>query len=100
MVHFAAIPQILQTSDNEFCRVHTVGTYKVIDGAVKIGGVKSDFRIFQTDQWYLLCDRELKADYLPIDEDHPTVPQDSYAMPKVVNQAKAGVFKNEAVRPG
>ena len=100
MVYFAAIARLLQTSDNECCKVKTVGTSKVIDGAVELGGANSGFRIFRNDLWSLLCDGELKAHYFPIDEDHPTVPQDSYAMSKLIKEAKAASFQNDAVRPG
>ena len=35
----------------------------------------------------------MKPDYLPIDEAHPTIPEDSYAMSKVVNEATAQSFQ-------
>ena len=38
-------------------------------------------------------DGEKKPDYIPVDEDHPTVPQDSYAMSKVVNEVTAKSFQ-------
>ena len=34
-----------------------------------------------------------KPEYLPIDEEHPTLPEDSYAMSKVVNEATAKCFQ-------
>ena len=34
-----------------------------------------------------------KPEYVPVDEGHPTVPQDSYAMSKVVNEATARSFQ-------
>jgi nucleoside-diphosphate-sugar epimerase len=37
VVHFAAIPRILITPDNETFRVNTMGTYNVIEAAVKLG---------------------------------------------------------------
>ena len=44
---------------------------------------------------YGICfdDGEVKPDYLPIDEEHPTIPEDSYAMSKVVNEATAQSFQ-------
>ena len=41
VAYFAAIARLLKTSDNECCKVNTVGTSKVIGGAVEIGGAKS-----------------------------------------------------------
>ena len=37
VVHFAAIPRILIRPDNETFRVNTMGTYNVLEAAVKLG---------------------------------------------------------------
>ena len=37
VVHFAAIPRILIKSDEETFRVNVIGTYNVIEAAVKLG---------------------------------------------------------------
>ena len=37
VVHFAAVPRIMITSDNECYRVNTLGTYNVIDAALRAG---------------------------------------------------------------
>ena len=39
---------------------------------------------------------EVKPEYVPVDEDHPTVPHDSYAMSKVVNEATARSFQRRS----
>ena len=38
----------------------------------------------------------MKPDYIPVDEDHPTVPQDSYAMSKVCNEVTARSFQRRS----
>ena len=42
LVHFAAIPRILIKSDEETFRVNVLGTYNVIEAAVKLGIKKMD----------------------------------------------------------
>jgi nucleoside-diphosphate-sugar epimerase len=37
VVHFAAVPRILIKPDNETFRINTIGTYNVIEAAVKLG---------------------------------------------------------------
>lgn len=37
LVHFAAVPRILIKLDNETFRVNTMGSYNVIEAAVKLG---------------------------------------------------------------
>lgn len=93
VVHFAAIPRILVTGDNECFRTNVMGTYNVIDAALKAGVRKIVFASSETTYGVCFWDGEKKPDYLPIDEEHPTLPQDSYAMSKVVNEATARGFQ-------
>jgi len=93
VVHFAAIPRLLLTSDNECYRVNTLGTYNVIDAAVKLGVKKIVFASSETTYGVCFADGERKPDYLPIDEDHSVIPEDSYAMSKVVNEVTARSFQ-------
>ncbi len=96
VVHFAAVPRILMTSDNECYRVNTLGTYNVIDAALKMGIRKIVFASSETTYGICFADGERKPEYLPIDEDHPAVPEDSYAMSKVVNEATARSFQRRS----
>ncbi|MGP9788563.1 NAD-dependent epimerase/dehydratase family protein [Roseinatronobacter sp. NSM] len=96
VVHFAAVPRILLKSDNECFRVNTLGTYNVLDAALKFGVRKIVFASSETTYGVCFADGERKPDYLPLDEDHPTVPEDSYAMSKVVNEATAQCFQRRS----
>lgn len=93
IVHFAAIPAILHRPDNETYRINTLSTYNVLDAATKLGIPKVIFASSETTYGICFHDGEKKPDYLPIDEEHPTVPQDSYAMSKVVNEVTARSFQ-------
>ncbi|MBQ58431.1 nucleoside-diphosphate-sugar epimerase [bacterium] len=96
VVHFAAIPHLLMTSENECYRVNTLGTYNVIDAAIKMGIQKIIFASSETTYGICFADGEVKPDYLPIDEEHPTIPEDSYAMSKVVNETTAKSFQRRS----
>ncbi len=96
VVHFAAIPRLLQTSDNECYRVNVLGTYNVIDAALKAGVRKVIFASSETTYGVCFADGVRKPEYLPLDEDHPTVPEDSYAMSKVCNEATARSFQRRS----
>ncbi len=93
VVHFAAIPRILIRSDNEVFRINTLGTYNVIDAALKAGVRKIIFASSETTYGICFADGVRKPHYIPVDEDHPTVPEDSYAMSKVCNEATARSFQ-------
>jgi len=93
VVHFAAIPRLMMTSDNECYRVNTIGTYNVIDAAIKFGVRKVIFASSETTYGVCFAKGDRKPDYLPIDEEHPVVPEDSYAMSKVANEVTARSFQ-------
>ncbi len=97
IVHFAAVPRILLKPDNETYRVNVMSTYNLLDAAAKLGIRKVIFASSETTYGVCFHDGEVQPDYLPVDEDHPTVPQDSYAMSKVVNEATARSFQARTV---
>lgn len=93
VVHFAAVPRILIGSDGECFRQNTLSTYNVIEAAVKLGIKKIIFASSETTYGICFAAGELKPEYVPIDEEHPTVPHDSYAMSKVCNEATGRSFQ-------
>lgn len=96
VVHFAAVPRMLLNSDNECYRVNTLGTYNIIDAALKAGVGKVIFASSETTYGVCFADGERKPEYIPVDEEHPVVPEDSYAMSKVVNEVTARSFQRRS----
>lgn len=96
VVHFAAIPRIMVTGDGECYRVNTMGTYNVIDAALKAGVRKIIFASSETTYGVCFADGSRKPDYIPVDESHPTVPEDSYAMSKVAGEVTARSFQRRS----
>ncbi|MEM9853044.1 MAG: NAD(P)-dependent oxidoreductase [Pseudomonadota bacterium] len=93
VVHFAAIPRILIVPDNETYRINVLSTYNVIDAALRMGVRKIIFASSETVYGICFWDGRKAPDYLPIDEDHSTLPQDTYAMSKVAGEATARSFQ-------
>ncbi len=73
-----------------------MGTYNIIDAAVKYDIRKIVFASSETSYGVCFADGERKPEYVPIDEEHPTVPEDSYALSKVVNEATAKSFQRRS----
>lgn len=93
VVHFAAIPRVMIGTDGECFRQNTLTTYNVIEAAVKLGVPKVIFASSETTYAICFADGEVKPDFVPVDETHPTVPHDSYAMSKVCNEMTARSFQ-------
>ncbi|SEP67493.1 NAD-dependent epimerase/dehydratase family protein [Neolewinella agarilytica] len=96
VVHFAAVPRILLQPDNETFRVNTIGTYNVIEAAVKLGIKK--IIIASSETTYGICFSDGKTDpkVLPLEEDYDVDPMDSYGLSKVVNEKTARSFQRRS----
>ena len=92
VVHFAAIPRIMITPDNEVFRINTMGTYNVIEAAVKLGIKKVIIASSETTFGIVFNYEPRDPVYLPLDEEYPVDPPDSYALSKVCNEATAKSF--------
>lgn len=92
VIHFAAVPRILLKPDNETFRINVMGTYNVIEAAVKLGIKK--VIIASSETTYGVCFAEGHRDFhqFPLDEDYDVNPMDSYGLSKVVNEKTARAF--------
>jgi nucleoside-diphosphate-sugar epimerase len=92
IVHFAAIPRILITPDNEVFRINVMATYNVLDAASKLGIKKVIVASSETTYGVVFAHRHRDPEYFPLDEEYPVDPMDSYAMSKVINEVTAKAF--------
>lgn len=86
VVHLSAIPAP-RTHANAFVfRTNVMGTYNVCEAAATLGLKKivatSSINVLGMSFRY----RDFNPHYLPIDENHPDLPQDPYALSKVVGE--------------
>jgi nucleoside-diphosphate-sugar epimerase len=92
VVHFAAIPRIMITPDNEVFRVNTMGTYNIIEAAVKLGIKKVIIASSETIYGLVFSNEPRDPAYFPLDEEYPVDPMDSYALSKLCNENTAKAF--------
>jgi nucleoside-diphosphate-sugar epimerase len=96
VVHFAAVPRILIKPDNETFRVNTIGTYNVIEAAVKLGIKKIIIASSETTYGICFSDGRTNPKSLPLEEDYDVDPMDSYGLSKVVNEQTARSFQRRS----
>jgi len=96
VVHFAAVPRILIKPDNETFRVNTMGTYNVIEAAVKLGIKKIIIASSETTYGICFSDGKTSPNALPLEEDYDVDPMDSYGLSKVVNEKTARSFQRRS----
>jgi nucleoside-diphosphate-sugar epimerase len=96
VVHFAAVPRILINPDNETYRVNVMGTYNVIEAAVKTGIRKIVFASSETTYGICFADGVADPGSLPLEEDYDVDPMDSYGLSKVVNEVTGRTFQRRS----
>lgn len=96
VVHFAAVPRILIKPDNETFRVNTIGTYNVLEAAVKLGIQKVVIASSETTYGVCFSDGQTNPHSLPLEEDYDVDPMDSYGLSKVVNEKTARSFQRRS----
>jgi nucleoside-diphosphate-sugar epimerase len=93
VVHFAAIPRIGLKTDAATYATNTVSTYNVLEAATRLGIPKIVFASSETTYGICFAHGERRPQYVPVDEEHPTVPEDAYAMSKVASETTARSFQ-------
>ena len=90
VVHLAAIPAPGLKPDELTFRVNTTSTYNVFAAAPLVGLRRVVWASSETTLG-LPFERELPR-YAPVDEEHPLLPESSYALSKVVSEEMARQF--------
>lgn len=93
VVHFAAVPRHLMVPDPETYRVNVMGTYNVIEAALKMGIRKVVIASSETTYGVCFSDGVVDPKVLPLEEDYDSDPMDSYGMSKKVNEVTARSFQ-------
>lgn len=92
VVHFAAIPRPQVVSDATTYATNVLAHYHVLEAATRLGIRKVVFASSETTYGVCFGQGERKPLYVPVDEEHPVVPEDSYAMSKVAGEVTARSF--------
>ncbi|WP_432497929.1 NAD-dependent epimerase/dehydratase family protein [Kineococcus gypseus] len=92
VVHFAAIPSMLIAPDATTFATNILSHYNVLEAATRLGVRKVVFASSETTYGVCFAQGERKPLYVPVDEEHPVVPEDSYAISKVAGEVVARSF--------
>jgi len=92
IVHFAAIPQAY-THPNDICfRNNVMSTYNILEAAANLNIGKVVLASSESSYGICFASEFFEPKYLPVDEAHPQLPEDSYGLSKVVNEVTAEAF--------
>ncbi|WP_028471725.1 NAD-dependent epimerase/dehydratase family protein [Nocardioides alkalitolerans] len=92
VVHFAAVPRPQVVPDATTYATNVLSQYNVFEAATRLGIRKVVFASSETTYGVCFGQGDRTPLYVPVDEEHPVVPEDSYAMSKVAGEVTARSF--------
>jgi nucleoside-diphosphate-sugar epimerase len=92
VIHLAAWQAPGLTADTETFGNNVTATYNVLKAATDLGVGRAVLASSVAAYGFIYAPRMPTPDYLPLDEEHPCRPQDSYGLSKVVGEAIADSF--------
>lgn len=92
VIHMAAIPRPQMHPNSEVWRVNTLSTYNVLEACGLLGIRKVVLGSSESSYGICFANEFFEPRYLPVDEAHPQLPEDTYGLSKVVNEATAAMF--------
>ncbi len=92
VIHMAAIPRAHENPNDEIFRVNSLTTYNVLEACGLLGIKKAVIASSESSYGICFADKFFEPHYLPVDEAHPQLPEDTYGLTKVVNEVTAAMF--------
>ena len=92
VIHLAAIPRAHEQPNDEIFRVNSLSTYNVLEACGLLGIRKAVIASSESSYGLCFADQFFEPRYLPMDEAHPQMPEDTYGLSKVVNEVTAAMF--------
>jgi nucleoside-diphosphate-sugar epimerase len=92
VIHMAAIPRAHEHPNDEIFRLNSQSTYNVLEACGLLGIKKAVIASSESSYGICFANTFFEPHYLPIDEAHPQLPEDTYGLTKVVNEVTAAMF--------
>jgi nucleoside-diphosphate-sugar epimerase len=92
VVHFAAIPRPTYDVPEVVFRTNVMSAFNVLEAAATLRIKRVVYASSVSVLGFPFFERPFAPDYVPIDEAHPLLPQDAYALSKRIGEELAGGF--------
>ncbi|QAY68119.1 NAD-dependent epimerase/dehydratase family protein [Paenibacillus protaetiae] len=92
IVHLAAVPNPINFSPERIFHNNMMSTYNVMEAASKLGIKRVVAGSSESAYGFCWAKHPFAPDYLPVDEAHPLLPQESYGLSKGLNELTGDMF--------
>ncbi|WP_138420115.1 NAD-dependent epimerase/dehydratase family protein [Aquibacillus sediminis] len=94
VVHLAAIPRAYMVATDVTFRNNTMSTFNILEAAGTLGIKKAVITSSESSYGIVFAKSDLGPQYVPVDEEHPRLSEDSYGLSKMVNEQTAEMIYN------
>ncbi|GGM27767.1 nucleoside-diphosphate-sugar epimerase [Paraliobacillus quinghaiensis] len=94
VVHLAAIPRAYMKPTDVTFQNNAMTTFNILEAAANLGIKKAVITSSESIYGMVFSKNGLQPQYVPVDEEHPILPEDSYGLSKVVNEQTAEMIHN------
>ncbi|MBT2570994.1 NAD(P)-dependent oxidoreductase [Planococcus sp. ISL-110] len=92
VVHLAAIPVAYSHPNEVTFQNNVMSTYNILEAAGSLGIKKAVISSSESSYGICFSQQNLNPQYVPIDEQHPQLPEESYGLSKIVNENTADMI--------
>ncbi|WP_308787614.1 NAD-dependent epimerase/dehydratase family protein [Planomicrobium stackebrandtii] len=92
VVHLAAIPVAYSHPNEVTFQNNVMSTYNILEAAGSLGIKKAVISSSESSYGICFSKQNLNPQYVPIDEQHPQLPEESYGLSKIVNENTADMI--------
>lgn len=92
VIHLAAIPVAYSHPNEVTFQNNVMSTYNILEAAGNLGIKKAVITSSESSYGICFSKKLLEPKYVPIDEEHPQLPEDSYGLSKIVNEQTADMI--------
>jgi nucleoside-diphosphate-sugar epimerase len=96
IVHLAAVPNPVSFSPERIFFNNTMSTYNLLEAASKLGIKRVVTGSSESAYGFCWAKHPFAPDYLPVDESHRLLPQESYGLSKGVGELTGDMFARQA----
>ncbi|MGN8645909.1 NAD-dependent epimerase/dehydratase family protein [Gracilibacillus sp. HCP3S3_G5_1] len=92
VVHLAAIPVAYSHPNEVTFQNNVMSTYHILEAAGTLGIKKAVITSSESSYGLVFSKQNAQPLYVPVDEEHPQMPEDSYGLSKIVNEKTADMI--------
>lgn len=96
VVHLAAIPVAYSHANEVTFQNNVMSTYNILEAASGLGIKKIVLASSESSYGIVFAVNRFGPQYVPMNEAHPQLPQDSYGLSKIVNEETAKMFHRKS----